>query len=179
MAIDMEAVLQQKRELSEISGDIVSLRRSLATYEDDISSAWQGREVAGVTAGIDAVIRLLNSISEELDDIGRDMVSEAQEIQAEEKRKAEEKARAEEEARRAEKARLEKEAQERREREEAAAREKALAEKAAIESENEKTARIVKKLKEGKALTNEEKAFAISKKNEIKASLPSIFRFWF
>lgn len=117
--MDVQAIIQQQRELNEISGDIVSLRRNLATYRDDISLAWHGPEVSGVIGAIDDVLALLNWISGNLDDIGKDMVRNAQEIETEERIRAEESARqAEENARRE---REEAEARERQKQEEAAA----------------------------------------------------------
>lgn len=80
MAVDFDVILQHQKELNKISNDMISLRRRLDMYGEEISSAWLGGEVAGISSGIDEVCRLLNGISEDLEDIGRDIVKTAQEF---------------------------------------------------------------------------------------------------
>ena len=117
MAIDMDAIRAQQRELNEVSDEIRAVKRKLMQYQESLDDGWKSVEIKGIDAVIADIIRRLSCLAGDLEDLGHDVAVTGEEIRAEEeaRRRAEEEARrrAEEEARR----RAEEEAQRRAEEE--------------------------------------------------------------
>ena len=137
MAIDLDAIRAQQRELNMISDEVASTKRKLILYKDSLDAAWKSNEIKGIDNAVEDVVRRLNRLTKDLEDLGHDVMTAGDEIRQEEeaaRRAAEEKRQREEAARRAE--------EERRQREEATKRmEEEERQEAARRAEEEEKAR--------------------------------------
>ena len=129
MPIDIESVRNQKKDLDQISDDILQIRTRIIQYKGEFDLAWKSSEKNGIDLAVEEIVKRLKALSVNISEIGRDVLITGQEIRqeqldAEAAQRAEE-ARLAEEARKAEEERLEQERleQERREQEEREAEE--------------------------------------------------------
>lgn len=104
MAIDMDAVRAQQREFNGVSDEILTIKRKLMRYQESLDDGWKSVEVKGIDSCLEDIIRRLNRLAKNLEDLGHDVAVAGEEIRGEEeaRRRAEEAARrrAEEETRR-------------------------------------------------------------------------------
>ena len=105
MAIDIETVRAQQRELNMVSDEVSSVKRKLKHYQESLDNAWKSAEIKGIDLAIEEIVRRLNRLAGDLEDLGHDVMLTGEEIKAEEEAAAAEAGRlaaaAEEEARRA------------------------------------------------------------------------------
>lgn len=104
MAIDIETVRSQQRELNMVSDEVSSVRRKLKHHQETLDDAWRSPEMKGIDLAIEEILRRLNRLAGDLEDLGHDVMVTGEEIKAEEEAAAAEEARriaaAAEEARR-------------------------------------------------------------------------------
>lgn len=84
MAIDMEAVRAQQRELNMVSDEVASVKRRLNRHQEALDDAWKSIEIKGLDAAIEDVVRRLNRLARDLEDMGHDVMVTGEEIKAEE-----------------------------------------------------------------------------------------------
>lgn len=84
MAIDMEAVRAQQRELNMVSDEVSSVKRRLNRHQEALDDAWKSIEIKGLDAAIEDVVRRLNRLAGDLEDMGHDVMVTGEEIKAEE-----------------------------------------------------------------------------------------------
>lgn len=104
MAIDIEAVRAQQRELNMVSDEISSVKRKVQLHQNALDDAWKSYEIKGIDSRLEDIVYRLNRLSDELDNLGHDVMAVGEEIKAEEEAErarieAEERARAEAEER--------------------------------------------------------------------------------
>lgn len=119
MGIDLRSANSSAAELSGYAEKLRAVKNSISTYRSTLSSNWEGREVDYYINAVLSIERRLKNAADELDSIGKEVTSTADEIWREEE--AERKRREEEERRRQE--------EEERERQEAEERAAAAAKK--------------------------------------------------
>lgn len=100
MAIDIEAVRAQQRELNMVSDEVSSVRRRLERHQETLDDAWKSAEVKGIDSAIEDIVRRLNRLAGDLEDLGHDVMVTGEEIKEEEEEEARRLAEEEEEARR-------------------------------------------------------------------------------
>lgn len=84
MAIDIEAVRAQQRELNMVSDEVSSVKRKLMRHQDALDDAWRSAEIKGIDSVIEEIIRRMNHLAVDLEDLGHDVMVTGQEIKAEE-----------------------------------------------------------------------------------------------
>ncbi|MBD5532357.1 MAG: hypothetical protein HDQ98_09170 [Lachnospiraceae bacterium] len=84
MAIDIENVILQQRELNRVSDEVLYVKRRLRLYQELLDEAWKGIEKKGIDRTIEEILRRLNRISEELEELGHDVMVTGGEIKIEE-----------------------------------------------------------------------------------------------
>lgn len=90
MAIDIETVRAQQRELNKMSDGVLSVKRRLACYQEVLDDAWKSAEVRGIDSAIGDIICRLKRLSGMLENLGHDIMVTGEEIRAgEEAAKAE------------------------------------------------------------------------------------------
>lgn len=92
MAIDIEAVRAQQRELNMVSDEISFVKRKLKRHQNLLDEAWKSTEVRGIDFAIEDIIRKLNRLAGDLEDLGHDVMVTGEEIRAEEEARAVEEA---------------------------------------------------------------------------------------
>lgn len=100
MAIDIEAVRVQQRELNMVSDEISVVKRKLKCYQETLDDAWKSVEIRGIDVAIEDIVHKLSRLSGDLEDLGHDVMVTGEEIKEEEEA-AEAAAEAEEAMRRA------------------------------------------------------------------------------
>ena len=108
MPIDIESVRNQKKDLDQISDDILQIRTRIIQYKGEFDLAWKSSEKNGIDLAVEEIVKRLKALSVNISEIGRDVLITGQEIRqeqldAEAAQRAEE-ARLAEEARKAEEA---------------------------------------------------------------------------
>lgn len=84
MAIDIEAVRAQQRELNMVSDEVLSVKRKLMRHQDALDDAWKSTEIRGIDSAIEEIVRRMNRLARNLEDLGHDVMVTGQEIKAEE-----------------------------------------------------------------------------------------------
>ena len=84
MAIDIETVRAQQRELNMVSDEVSSVKRRLNRHQEALNDAWKSAEIKGIDAAIEDVVRRLNRLAGDLEDMGHDVMVAGEEIKAEE-----------------------------------------------------------------------------------------------
>lgn len=84
MAINIEAVRAQQRELNMVSDEISSVKRKLMRHQDALDGAWKSSEIRGIDSVIEELVRRMNRLAGELEDLGHDVMRTGEEIKAEE-----------------------------------------------------------------------------------------------
>lgn len=84
MAIDIEAVRAQQRELNMVSDEISSAKRKLKRHREALDSAWKSVERRGLDSSIDDIVYRLNRLSGNLEDLAHDIMVTGEEIKREE-----------------------------------------------------------------------------------------------
>lgn len=84
MAIDIEAVRAQQRELNMVSDEVSSVKRRLNRHQESLDDAWRSAEIKGIDAAIEDIVRRLNRLAGDLEDLGHDVMVTGEEIRAEE-----------------------------------------------------------------------------------------------
>lgn len=100
MGIDLGRASVNAAELSRYAAELRNVRGRISMYRSEVLSNWEGREVSCYTGAMSSIESRLNSAANELESIGRDISSAANEIWQEEE--AERRRREEEERRRRE-----------------------------------------------------------------------------
>lgn len=102
MAIDIETVRAQQRELNMVSDEVSSVKRRLKCHQESLDDAWKSAEIKGIDLAIEEIVRRLSRLAGDLEDLGHDVMLTGEEIKAEEEAAAAEARRlaAEAEARR-------------------------------------------------------------------------------
>ena len=84
MAIDIDAARAQQRELNMVADEVAYVKRRLQRHQETLDAAWKSPEIKGMDAVIEELIRRLNRLSGELENLGHDVMVTAQEIKTEE-----------------------------------------------------------------------------------------------
>ena len=84
MAIDMDAVRAQQRELNMVSDEVSSVKRRLNRHQEALDAAWKSAEIKGIDSAIEDIVRRLNRLAGDLEDLGHDVMVTGEEIRAEE-----------------------------------------------------------------------------------------------
>lgn len=84
MAIDIEAVRAQQRELNMVSDEVSSVKRRLKRHQEALDDAWKSAEIRGIDSAIEDIVRRLNHLAGDLEDLGHDVMVTGEEIRAEE-----------------------------------------------------------------------------------------------
>ncbi len=82
--IDTEALLHEKSEMKRVSDDVGEVRRRLLRHRSEIKEAWQSNESNAIYEALGELSTLLRRISEDLNDLGQDLLVSGKEIQEEE-----------------------------------------------------------------------------------------------
>lgn len=93
MAIDIETVRSQQKELNMVSDEVSSVRRKLKHHQETLDDAWRSPEVKGIDLAIEEILRRLNRLAGDLENLGHDVMVTGEEIKAEEEAAAAEEAR--------------------------------------------------------------------------------------
>lgn len=80
MAIDLDVIRVQQKELDMVADEMLLAKRKMLRYKDAIDSAWKSSEVRGMDAAIEDVAYRLNRLSIKLGDLSTDVMLAAQEI---------------------------------------------------------------------------------------------------
>lgn len=67
-----------------ISDELSSVKHRLKAHQELLDNAWKGIEINGIDSAIEDIIRRLNRISGNLEDLGHDIMATGEEIKAEE-----------------------------------------------------------------------------------------------
>lgn len=84
MAIDIDTVRAQQRELNRVSDEVLSVKRKLKRHQEILDDAWKSAEIKGIDLAIEEIVRRLNRLSGDLDDLAHDVMVTGKEIKAEE-----------------------------------------------------------------------------------------------
>ena len=84
MAIDIEVVRAQQRELNVVSDEVSSVKRRLKRYQETLDDAWKSAGIKGMDSAIEDMIYRLNRLAGDLEDLGHDIMATGEEIKAEE-----------------------------------------------------------------------------------------------
>ena len=84
MAIDIEAVRAQQRELNMISDEITSAKRKVQLHQIALDDAWKSYEIRGIDSYLEDVVYRLNRLADELNNLGHDVMTVGEQIRAEE-----------------------------------------------------------------------------------------------
>lgn len=105
MAIDIETVRAQQRELNMVSDEVSLIKRRLKCHQELLDDSWKSAEIKGIDLAVEEIVRRLSRLAGDIEDLGHDVMLTGEEIKAEEKAAAAEEARriaaAAEEARKA------------------------------------------------------------------------------
>lgn len=85
MAIDIEAVRAQQRELNMVSDEVSAIKRRLNRHRETLDDAWKSAEIKGIDSAMEDLVRRLNRMTGDLEDLGHDVMVTGEEIRAEEK----------------------------------------------------------------------------------------------
>lgn len=88
MAIDREAVRAQQRELNRVSDEVLSVKRKLKRHQNLLDDAWKSAEIKGIDLAIEEIVRQLNRLAGDLEDLGHDVMAAGEEISCEEEMEA-------------------------------------------------------------------------------------------
>lgn len=83
MAIDMDAVRAQQRELNMVSDEVASVKRKLVRHQETLDAAWKSAEIKGMDSAIEDIVRRLNRLAGDLEDLGHDVMVTGEEINTE------------------------------------------------------------------------------------------------
>lgn len=83
MEIDMEAVRAQQREFNRVSDEILSVKRKMERYQELLDEAWKSTGIKGVDCAIEDIVRRLNRLAGDLEELGHDVIVTGEEIRAE------------------------------------------------------------------------------------------------
>lgn len=92
MAIDIEAVRAQQRELNMAADELSFVKRRMKRHRDLLDEAWKSAEIRGIDSAIEDAVRRLNRLAGDLEDLGHDVMVTGIELKAEEEAAAEEQA---------------------------------------------------------------------------------------
>lgn len=84
MAVDMEAVRLQQRELNMVSDEIHSINHKLKCHQETLMDAWKSQERNGIDQALDGIVYRMNRLSQDLVDLGHDVIAVGEELQQEE-----------------------------------------------------------------------------------------------
>lgn len=84
MAINMEAVRAQQRELNMVSDEISSVKRKLIRHQETLDDAWRSAEIKGIDSAMEELLHRLKRLAGDLEDLGYDVLRTGEEIKAEE-----------------------------------------------------------------------------------------------
>ena len=90
MAYDVSAAMAQKTELDKAADEITMIISRLENARNEYIAGWKSAEVYDVESAIDADIRKLRSLRDEIQDAGHAILKNAEDIQREEERLARE-----------------------------------------------------------------------------------------
>lgn len=80
MAIDLDVIRAQQKELDMVADEMLLAKRKILRYKDAVDIAWKSSEVRGMDAAMDDVVYKLNRLSAKLNDLSMDVMVAAQEI---------------------------------------------------------------------------------------------------
>lgn len=83
MMEELEYIIQQNKELRRAADDVMELRRCVNGYRNLIQEAWKSREVKGLEDAAERLSHMLGNISVELSEVAHDLLTSAQEPEAE------------------------------------------------------------------------------------------------
>lgn len=83
MAIDMEAVRAQQRELNMVSDEVLFVKRKLKRHQDSLDDVWKSAEIRGIDLAIEDVVRRLSRLAGDLEDLGHDIMVTGMEVRDE------------------------------------------------------------------------------------------------
>lgn len=84
MAIDIETVRAQQRELNMVSDEVLSVKRKLKRHQELLDDAWKSGEIKGLDFAIEEITRRLNRLAGDLEELGHDVMAAGEEIKGEE-----------------------------------------------------------------------------------------------
>lgn len=80
MAIDLDVIRAQQKELDMVADEMLLAKRKILRYKDAVDIAWKSSEVRGMDVAMDDVVYKLNRLSAKLNDLSMDVMVAAQEI---------------------------------------------------------------------------------------------------
>lgn len=83
MAINMEAVRAQRRELNMVSDEVFFVKRRLMRHQEILDAAWQSTEIKGIDSAMEELLHKLKCLAGDLEDLGYDVLRTGVEIKAE------------------------------------------------------------------------------------------------
>ena len=84
MAINLEAIRAQQRELHKAADDAERVRRKIIVHREELYSAWRSKEEKSVDKTLEEIERNIAKIAKNMEDIGRRILITAEEIETEE-----------------------------------------------------------------------------------------------
>ncbi len=84
MAIDMEVVRTQQRELNMVSEEVSSVKRRLNCYQKVLDDAWKSNGIKGIDSAIEEILYRLNRMAKDLEDLGHDILMTGEEVRIQE-----------------------------------------------------------------------------------------------
>lgn len=84
MAVDLEAVRQQQRELNMVSDEIRSINNRIKRHQSALMDAWKSSERNGLDQALSGIIYRMNRLSQSLVELGHDVIVTGEEINEEE-----------------------------------------------------------------------------------------------
>ncbi|MCM1056109.1 MAG: hypothetical protein NC517_00655 [Firmicutes bacterium] len=66
-----------------VSDEILSVKRRLNRHRESLDDAWKSAEIKGIDSVIEDIVRRLNRLAGDLDDLGHDCLAAGEEIKAE------------------------------------------------------------------------------------------------
>lgn len=84
MAIDIEVVRAQQRELNMVSDEVLCVKRKLKRHQDLLDDVWKSTEIKGIDLAIEEIVCRLNRLAGDLEDLGHDIMAAGEESRGEE-----------------------------------------------------------------------------------------------
>lgn len=84
MDVELETLMQQKKELERYADELLEVRYRLLCHKRHLNHSWNAREVDGMNEALDRLDMEIRRITEEMYRIGRDMIMAYQEAAEEE-----------------------------------------------------------------------------------------------
>ncbi|MBQ6570354.1 MAG: hypothetical protein IJL87_08855 [Clostridia bacterium] len=84
MGIDLYQTNAQARRISAYTDDLTTVKRILQSYKNTLHQNWDASEMANISAGLDKLIREIDSVSTQLTSLSNKIISSAAQVKREE-----------------------------------------------------------------------------------------------